>query len=323
MDVLLKTIKRIGAIQGLAFKEALRRRMILLLVICAVLFIGSGAGCAGACRGLQRQQLEAQRKSNIDRIHAMQLTEQEKQQRVDALEKEFSRVEKQEAKSLKSFLLLIIFSMIAFWLFMITGIFTPFLGMNDFEERTHIMILARPLRRWEYLAGKYLAIVSMLLLNLLILLISSFVLMYVFLDEPGWEILRGVAVFIENLLLFAALLFLLGLWLGRIPAVLAGIVIVGLGVIPAIYLMTGKVDTVDSQMSRLLIYGLGYGLPQFALNFFYALNQVLKGLQGIQQTGGFFKLGNNSGFHSLFINAGWLIASWAALVALFRRKEIN
>lgn len=320
MEKFTAIIKRISVIQALAFKESIRRRMILFLVICCVLFIGSGAGCTSACRGMQQQGLSLNLNREIARINKLEISADVKTKQIAELKKQFVSIEKKEARSLKSALLLVVFSMIAFWLFMISGIFTPFLAMNDFHDRTHIMILARPIQRWEYLVGKFFAIGSMLLLNLFVLLLSAFAFIYYFLDEPGWEILNGIGIFIHALILFTSMLIFLSLLFGRLPAIFLGITIVGIGVVPAVYLMTGNVDQISSPFNQGLVYALGYGLPQYALNFFYSLNQVL---QEFSETSSFFKVGNNSGYYSIFINTGWLLVFWVLSLFAFARRQFD
>ncbi len=319
MNEAAEVLRRIWVIVRLTFQEALRRRLIVFLVVCCVLFIGTGAGCTRACRGLQEGQTQAERQRIVERIKESPAPEAEKEAQIRRLDEQVSASLKGGRDQLKSLLLTVVFGMIAFWLFLIAGLFTPFLAMNDFAERTHVTLLARPLSRTQYLGGKFAAILGMLLLNLVILLVASHVFAYLVLEDPSWELLRGAAIFLEGLAVFAAMLICLSLIVGRVPASIVGLVIVGLGIAPAMFMMTDQISS-QGPTAKVILYGLGYGLPQYAVNFFYALTEILKGTEATAQ---FRKVGVNAGPYSLLINAAWLVAFGAVSVALLRRKELD
>ena len=312
-------IRSVFVVIRLTLQEARRRRLIVFLVVCCVLFIGTGAGCAKACRGLEEGQTKAERQRIVEKIKESALSQTEKDAQVRLLDEQVVSRLKGGSERLKSFLGMVIFCMIAFWLFMIAGLFAPFLAMNDFTERTHVTLLARPLSRSQYLLGKFLAIFGMLVLNLAILLVSSHVFSYLVLEDPVWDLLRGAAIFLEGLAVFTAMLICLSLLVGHVPASLVGLVIVGLGVMPAIFLMTGQMEQ-QSLTGRVILYGLGYGLPQFGVNFFYALSE---GLRGMEVTAQFRKAGMNAGPYSLLINAAWFLIFGAISVLILRRKELD
>ena len=319
MSEAAQILGRVWVVVRLTFQEARRRRLLVFLLVCCVLFIGTGAGCTKACRGLQEGQTQSQRQRMEERIKESALPQSEKEAQLRSLDDKVKSQVKGTTEQLKTFLLTVVFCMIAFWLFLIAGLFAPFLATNDFAERTHVTLLARPLTRAQYLSGKTFAIFGMLVLNLAILLLSAHLFAFLVLEDPAWELLRGAAIFLEGLAVFTAMLVCFSLIIGRIPATLVGLVIVGLGIGPAMYMMSGQMGQ-ESQTTRLVLYGLGYGLPQFGVNFFYALTETLKGTEAAAQ---FRKAGMNAGAYSLLINAGWFLVFSAVSVLILRRKELD
>ncbi|MBI3396059.1 MAG: ABC transporter permease subunit [Spirochaetia bacterium] len=319
-SILAASLSRIAVVFELTLKEAMRRRLILVLVLGCVLFMGSGAGCLRACRGLMNQSIEGQEADFKRRLMREGRSAAEIDSQLGQARQQLQEAEKATKRQLKVALLGFSFGLIAFWLYMIAGVFTPFLAMNDFQNRTHVMILARPVTREEYLLGKYCAIVGLLLLNAALLFASFHAFMFLSIGEAGWEVWRGVPIFLEGLALFVALMMFLTLLVGRIPAIFIGISLIAVGIVPAMYVMTSP-EKIGEGIQQVLVYGMVYGTPQFSVNFLYGLSEVLD-LPGIEDN--FLKqAGNKTGLYSLFINAGWLIAVAASLVALFRRREVE
>lgn len=319
MNVFAAKAYRALIVFELTFKEAFRRRLLVVLVLGCILFMGSGAGCLRACRGMLQNSVDGQE----DQIrHDMQSKGMKQEEIEEVLKEQRSRrdaLEKTTSKQIKTAVLGFSYGLIAFWLFMIAGVFTPFLAMNDFQSRTHVMLLARPVTRAEYLSGKYGAILGLLLVNLALLLGSFHLFTYFSLGDPGWEILRGIPIFVEGLALFTAILMFLSLTVGRIPAIFIGLVLVVVGLVPGIYLM-GSPEKIGTGLQQILIYAAAYGLPQFSINFLYGLGEVLD-MPGVDN---FLKsAGNQTGFRSLFINAVWLIAVWVGMTLWFRRKDVE
>ncbi len=320
MEFITKVSKRIWAVQNLAFMEAIRRKLLLFLIIFSVLFLFSGGGCTRGCISMQKGAIEFQKERRIAKIReAQQLTEEQKKAQIEALEKAFKNTETREKTFTKSMLSAVTYTMIGFWLFLLSGIFTPFLAMNDFQNRTHVMILARPVQRWEYLVGRFLAIMALLLVNLLIMLLVAHGLMFALSGDPGWHLLKGLGIFAMALLTFTAMQMFLSLVVGRVPSLFLGIIIVGLGIMPAFSLLGATTDQLSAGW-RAFVYGAGYGLPQFSINFLYGLTEVAADLD---MTRSLRKVGNNTGPLSPLLNLVWFIVFWAASITLLNRREIE
>ncbi len=319
MSPLLTKAYRVLIVFELTFKEAFRRRLLVVLVLGCILFMGSGAGCLRACRGMVQSSVQGQEQQMREDMASKGMKQDEIEEVVKSQKSKLDVMEKATQKQLKTAVLGFSYGLIAFWLFMIAGVFTPFLAMNDFQSRTHVMLLARPVTRAEYLSGKYGAILGLLIVNLVLLLGSFHLFTYFSLGDPGWEILRGIPIFVEGLALFTAILMFLSLTVGRIPAIFIGLVLVVVGLVPGIYLM-GSPEKIGTGVQQVLIYAAAYGLPQFSINFLYGLGEVLD-MPGVDN---FLKsAGNQTGFYSLFINAAWLIGVWAGMTMWFRRKDVE
>lgn len=336
MDTLVAIFNRIGVIFSLTLKEAVRRRLILVLVICCSLFMLIGGACTRlACRGVEvaignqdaaaierqekvaRQILEREKLSEEERAQVMQ--EIEKRKALSAERK--AELDKENKKYLKFLFIGVSYAMIAFWLSLIAIVATPFLALNDFQNRTHVLLLSRPLKRWEYLSGKYLAILAMLLLNLVVLLLSYHLAMFLSVEEPGTEIYRGLVIFIQGIMLLAAMLMVAGLNVGRIPSIFIVVVIAVLSILPGLALTTGLHKDFSSGV-LLLIDTIAYGTPQLGVNFFYGLGEAVD-MPGVEDKNIFKKAGNLSGLYSLLINSIWFVVIWAVMIVLFKRKDLD
>ncbi len=324
MDTIPGVLNRIGVVFALTLKEAVRRRLITVLVICCALFMLTGGGCTRACQSLTVQGGKQQEEVARQIIERENLSDEERAQVMAEVERNKARAaefEKSGKKQLKYLLLAVSYSMVAFWLFLIAVVSTPFLALNDFQNRTHVLLLSRPLRRWEYLLGKYFAILAMLLLNLAVLLASYHISMYISFGQAGLEIYRGLVIFLQGVALLTVLLMLAGMTAGRIPSIFIVVVIVGLSALPGLFLTSGLDKEFEANW-KLLNQVLAYGLPQFGVNFFYGMGEAVD-LPGLEEQNFFKKAGNYHGQYSLLWNSGWFILFWAVLIIVFKRKELD
>lgn len=285
--------------------------------------MGTGSTCTRACQGLQRTSIGQERQNFTQKLDESGIQGKQREELLLQFDERSKGIDKDAAKILKFLLLAVSFSIIVFWLYMIAGIFTPFLAMNDFQNRTHVMILARPVLRWEYLAGKYAAILALLVMNLVAMLAAFHLFMYFSVGEGGWEILKGVLIYLQGIAVFVSMMMLITILVGRIPSIFISLVVVGIGSIPGIFLITGKLKDLESQWAKIAVYALAYGLPQFTINFFYGLAEVLD----MPGAGDFVNVlkqaGNRTGFYSLFINSGWLAFFWFLMIWRFNRAELD
>jgi len=317
MNELLEKLFRISIIAGLGVKETIRKKLLFFLLISCIVFIATGAGCTNACMGMTDSGMEAQYIAKKEEIQSGNLPE--KAEMLAQLEDQYRAVKKESGEKLTMVLSIVVFSITGFWLFLIAAIFTPFTVMNDFDQRMHVMILARPVSRTEFLVGKFSAILFVMLLNLVIMLAASGILTYLSVGETGFVILKGMLIFLQGLAVFTSMMLFFSLVIGRLPAVFLGFVLPWLTVIPAISIINGDM-TSELTLTNIFTYVFAYGLPQYSINYFYSLSFVI---QDIDFLNNMHKIGNNTGIYSLFINTVWFGIFWGISIFILNKKDIE
>ena len=317
MDNLLEKLLRITAIAGLSIKETIRKKLLFFLLASCIIFIASGAGCTSACSGMSDNGMEMQYTEQKKQIQKM--NSPDKKEILLQLENEYQAARKDSKDKLQKVLTVVVYSITCFWLFLIAAVFTPFTVMNDFNLRTHVMVLARPVSRWEYLLGKFSSIIFIMLLNLSIMLVFSGLFSYWSVGNPGFIVLKGILVFSQGLIVFTSMMLFFSLTIGRLPSVFLGLVLPWLTVIPAVNLINGEIPAALSAGS-IFTYVFGYGLPQFSVNYFYALSFVIDDMDFLKNM---HKIGNNTGLYSIFINTAWLVFFWILSIFVLKQKDIE
>ena len=330
MTEIIKLSKRIGVIWNLTFKEAIRRRMIILLTAICFLYLFSGGACGKLSLMCNQPATDSQIQQEVNKyerhINKQKIPDEQKRQIIakfkgEALAKS-RQGRKDQGKQGKFKMFILSYSMMGFWLYLCATVFTPFLMMNDFQSRTHVVILARPVPRWAYLFGKFSSIMTVFLGYFAIILLCTFAFLYFNVGDPGFELLKGALIFLQGLALYTSLLVMLSLLMGRIPAIFMSVVIVALGVVPAVVLLTGKEAMFEAPYNYIFVYGLGYGLPQFGVNFLFGLGETLN-IPGMESSNMLKSAGNYIGLYSLLINTGWMILFWAVSIFTLNQKELE
>ena len=319
MNTVIDSIKKIYVITALGLKESVRKKLLLFLLICCILFTGTGAGCANACMKMTDGNLELQLEEQKVRIANMETNPEHKQKMLMDLHEEFAQAKNQGEKTFKNVLYVVIFSMIAFWLYLISALFTPFLALNDFQTRTHVLLLSKSLTRWEYLLGKFSSILTLMILNLLLMILSSALFLYLSLDDLGLPLLKSLLVFSQGLLVFASMVIFLTLVTGRLPGIILSTAITVITVVPAIGILNGDLS-IYKMGDNAVIYALAYGLPQLAMNYFYALSFSVSDLDLFKDL---HKIGNTSGMVSVIFNTFWFAIFWSLSIFTFNRKDLD
>ena len=323
---MMASLRRILVVFALTFQEARRRRLLIVFLVGCIVFMGSGSACTYGCRKLDDAGGRQYRAQLLERMEQQGLSQEERAAELAKLDDLIEEDRKEKEKGLKSVLVVLCFVLIAFWVYLLAAFFTPFLALNDFFTGHHVLILARPTRRWEYLVGKFAATGGMLLSSLLLLLACYLLLMKLSAGVWGVELLRGVIYLLQGISVFIVMLMLLTLVAGRLAAVFLSLLIVAAGAMPG-YLIATQADLGDAGLAeKSLVYGLAYGLPQFGVNFVHAFAWMARDLPGFQDTidqSGLAKIGNNSGMVSVILNTVWFLAFWSGLLYLFRRRELH
>ncbi len=316
-------LQRISAITGLTFREAQRRRLVIVFITGCLLFLMTGGGCAALCMKMRESGIDQARVQYERELEANNVPAEQRSAMLAEFDRRAGEDQTQAQTGVKTAMLATSFSIIAFWSYAIALFLIPFLAFSDFQNNTHILTLSRPVQRWEYLAGRILGMTAIVFASMFLLLIFANPMLRVTTGAWGWELLIGAAILAEGLFLWIALITLFTLIAGRLPAIFLGVAVIILSSVPAPWLLQ---DQTGEGLWGGILYALGYGLPQLGVNFFYAFSEVLKAVpevnQAMQQQG-IGRIGNMVGPVSLGINAAWIALCWAANLYIFKRREVN
>lgn len=319
-------MQRIAVVFALTFQEARRRRLLVVFLVGCIVFMGSGSACTYGCRQLADTGVTQQRAQMERQMAEQGVSEEERAAKMLEIDELIEKDRESGEESLQSILVALCFALMAFWIYLLAAFFTPFLALNDFFTGHHVLILSRPVKRWEYLFGKFAATAGMVLASLFLLLLCYLALMKFSAGVWGWELMRGLAFILQGITVFILLLMFLTLTAGRLPAVFLALLVVMIGIMPGYFIAT-EADLSDaSPFARGLIYTLGYGLPQFSVNFVHGFAWMVEDMPTFRefvQQSGVRKIGNNSGVVSIVLNFIWIILLWTGLAFVFQRKELN
>ncbi|MCB1317910.1 MAG: ABC transporter permease subunit, partial [Leptospiraceae bacterium] len=313
METIVLSLRRIATIFALTFRESIRRRLLIVFIAGCLLMMLGGGSCAGFVYNTMRSQdatreeaLVQQRKEVEEYLARPDLTPEARQEAEDYLTmiseenaKQRDEAAQAQLESMRVFMIVTSFAVFIFWLYLLATFFIPFIAMNDFYTGAHILLLSSPVRRWEYLLGKYLANYGMILFSMLLMLAVYFPMMYLISDDPGLEILWGMPQMLLGVAVYAALMVFLSISLGRLPAIFVAIFFLIITIVPNIAIASQAELT--ELYEQLPVYILGYGFPQLTINALDALSIVAreseaKGMQDFVEFIGLYKIGNNTDF---------------------------
>ena len=342
----MKSINRIGTIFSITFRESIRRKLVLIFVASCVLFSISGS-CSAKLISMQlnkgdsqirelppKDEFLKQRKQSLVEM-GLKGAELQRQLASDEFQYEMAaqqntpeaKMKAKEERSQLSEMIVIGFciSLFAAWSYLLAALFTPFIALNDLYTGSHVLLLASPLQRWEYLAGKFLAILAMVVSSLVLMLLTFHVGMYVLYGHAGMSIWKGVPLLIQGLSLFILMNILFSFVTGRMPAIILSFIILLLSAIPAVPLISDMEMT--STTGEMVKYS-GYAIPQLGINYFMALiysidsyPQATELLANMKLT--INKIGSNFALYSILINTAWLVAFAAIAGFIFQKRELN
>ncbi|MCB1173700.1 MAG: ABC transporter permease subunit [Leptospiraceae bacterium] len=339
----MKSLSRIFTIFALTYRESIRRRLVLIFVGSCVIFSVAGAGMAKLISSTvsvgdppkllpKEQHLDQARAYYKSRgASGKQLDEimarVEMQYDADAAAQTPEAIVERKQKASQSAEVIIIsfcFGLFAFWSYLLAALFTPFIALNDLYTGSHVLLLSGPLQRWEYLSGKVLAILAMVVSSLILMLVTFHLGMLGLYGHPGWVIWKGVGLLVFGLALFISMLIFFSFTLGRMPAVLLSLAILFLAFIPAYGLLTEM--TAESGFMRGILY-MGYGLPQYGVNLMTAGLYTISGYEIISDSLAranldLNKIGSNFQYISMVMNAAWLLLFGGLSLWLFQKREI-
>lgn len=346
MKPILQSLNRIFVIFRITYRESIRRRLVWIFVGSCVFFSLSGA-CTAKFIATKISESEAQAKlpdkaSYMARarahyegrlgIHGKELDEllrQEEERYAQMKAAQDPEIQKKRgektARTAEMMVVAFCFLLFAGWSYLLAALFTPFIALNDLQLGSHVLLLASPLRRSEYLVGKFLAILGMVLSSLVLMLLTYHAGMLWLYGHPGFAILKALPLLVQGLSLFIAMIILLSLVMGRMPALLLSLAVLFFSAIPAVPVLSQM--PIASGFDRWVIY-TGFALPQFGVNgltaMIYAVGSYEEARSLLSQSHlNIFKIGAVMHYYSMWINLAWFVLFGGLSVILFGRKELN
>jgi ABC-type transport system involved in multi-copper enzyme maturation permease subunit len=174
------------------------------------------------------------------------------------------------------------------------------------------VFISKPVSRLEYLLGKFIGIMGVVLLNVIVLACGFFVLAYLRTEIWPFQIFLSLAAYILNLMLLVSVVMLVSLISSRIVAMLIGIVgyMFSIGIDLPIYFDAIR-DQMTAKPAALTLFKIIYfAFPQWGSTQFYAtsfLSDVF-----IQKMS----------FWPTIHTAGYTVLVWLVMVLLFNNKEL-
>lgn len=346
MQAIQNSLQRIGVIFAITYRESVRRKLVLIFIISCVLFSLCGACSAklvsiiggnaheeaiefmkkNPSRDAYLKEQESQLKkrgAESDEIsfYMQQAAMQYEQMKFQASPEE----QKKAAESGQILVTIVCYGLFAMWCYLLASLFTPFIALNDFYTKSHVLMLASPLARWEYLLGKFLAIFAMVASSLILMLITFHLGMLLIFGDPGWAILSGVPTLMLGFAIYIAMMMLLSLVMGRIPAVVISLAMLFVTAIPGYPILSEL--AMDTQW-KYWFRASGYFFPQYGSNFIYGLVQSLGNFESVQpqltsMKLDFSQIGKMSHIYSMLANVAWLIGFAGLATWLFERRDLN
>ena len=151
---------------------------------------------------------------------------------------------------------------------------------KEIDRRTIYVILARPIRRYEFIIGKYLGLLLTLALNFAVMSLALFCMLGLFEVWPDWRLLVAVgAIFLEMMVIMAFALCFSAVTTPPLSAMFAIIVYVGGHLSSEITILGSGVDSPAFSRFLNLLHYLMPNLENFNLKTAIAYNLPLTMLE--------------------------------------------
>ena len=202
-----------------------------------------------------------------------------------------------------------------FWSLVISALVTSSLLADEFENKTYTMILSKPIFRLSYLAGKFLGVFVLILLNAILIVAAYSLISFLrsgSLDFGLW--MAASSMFLAYVLLIS-LVLLFTILINRTAAVLLSFALVLLTSIvnyPIYEAAFEKVIETDSS-KKLILEAIYWVLPQFGTSLFHSLSKVAKSFSQVHYLG----------LYAYIQIAVWILVVWVLLYFSFRKRELE
>ncbi len=229
-------MRKILAIAGNTIKEGLRNKMFYILLGVALVFILIGRGCMGGSVNIQNRQLSPDQ--------------------------------------MVSFGTTIGFFIITFWALTLAGLLSTGAILSDIETGVITTFISKPVSRLEYLLGKFVGVLAVVLLNVVVLALGFSLLAFLKAGVFPLSLLAGLGVFVLNIVLLITFIFLMSLVTSRVVAMVFGILAYVFSTVFDIFVyfdaLREKIIGSASSVARVVMDVIYFAIPQWGSNWFYA-----------------------------------------------------
>ena len=263
-------MNRIFTIAQITIKGELRNKVVYILTAIAFLFFFLARGCTPGKVNVENGLLSADQITNIGIIFT--------------------------------------FNCIIFWGLSLCGLLAMSTLPREIREETIILTITKPIKRGLFLAGKFLGMFSIIIINLMVLAPGFLFLFYLRTGNVTLNIFPSLAVILLNFILIISLIFLFSLFLPRAVSALLTLILYATSLGLSIPFFFEKVrgywePSFTSQV-------LHYSLPQFGGLHLYALSFMSDFFPSAQ------------GLWSAADITVYIIVIWLVMIFVFKRKAL-
>ncbi len=266
-------MRQILAIAGNTVKEGLRNKMFYILLGVALLFILIGRGCMSGSMNIQNRELSPDQ--------------------------------------MVSFGTTIGFFIITFWGLTLAGLLSMGAIVSDVETGVITTFISKPISRLDYLLGKFIGILAVVLINVAVLGLGFSILAFLKAGMFPFGLFASLGIFVLNIALLISFIFLISLVTSRIIAMVFGILAYVFSTVFDIFvyfdaLRERVVSTVSAQWITKILY---FAFPQWGSTWFYSASFV----------NDFFS--QSMSFWPVAHTVLYLCLTWTLMTFVFSRKE--
>jgi ABC-type transport system involved in multi-copper enzyme maturation permease subunit len=266
-------VREILAISGNTIKEGLRNKMFYILLGIALVFVLIGRACMTGQMNIQDHTLSGE--------------------------------------EMVSFGTIIGFHIIIFWALTLAGLLSMGAILSDVETGIITTFISKPITRFEYLIGKFIGVLAVVLLNVVILAVGFSILAFLRAKIFPFSLLAALGIFTVNIVLLVSFIFLVSLVSSRIIAMIFGILgyLLSIGIDIPIYFDAIRERMVGSSVASLIMKIFYFAIPQWGSTQFYAASFIS---DTFRQSMSFWPV-----IHTLL----YIGLVWICMVFVFGKKE--
>ncbi|MBP7282298.1 MAG: ABC transporter permease subunit [Leptospiraceae bacterium] len=208
-----------------------------------------------------------------------------------------------------------IFVVVTVWSLVISALVTSSLLADEFENKTYTMILSKPIFRLSYLAGKFLGVFILILVNALIIIAAYSLINFLRSRTMDTGLWLSLVSMLPSYILLISIVLLFTILINRTAAVLLSFALVLLTSIvnyPIYEAAFEKVIETDSS-KKLILEVIYWVLPQFGTSLYNSLSKVAKSFSQVHYLG----------FYAYAQITVWIVLTWVLLYFSFRRRELE